>query len=83
MLFEITGQMVLRNRCGPEALKDAGEVAGLGALALLEIRFRITRNTRKRDSLLRVRGDMESSRRNREEGEAQNRPEQASQKRLR
>ena len=32
-LFEITGQKLLRDRCGPEAHKDAGSVAGLGAPA--------------------------------------------------
>ena len=38
MLFEITRQKLLRDRCGPEAHKDPGSVAGLGALAPLEIR---------------------------------------------
>ena len=33
MLFEITRQKLLRDRCGTEAHKDPGSVAGLGALA--------------------------------------------------
>ena len=38
MLFEITCQKVLQDSCGTEAHKDHGSVAGLGALAPLEIR---------------------------------------------
>ena len=38
MLFEITYQKVLQDSCGTEAHKDHGSVAGLGALAPLEIR---------------------------------------------
>ena len=38
MLLEITRQKLLRDRCGPEAHKDLGSVASLGALAPLEIR---------------------------------------------
>ena len=38
MLYEITRQKLLRDRCGPEAHKDASSVTGLGALAPLEIR---------------------------------------------
>ena len=37
-LFEITWQKVLQDSCGTEAHKDHGSVAGLGALAPLEIR---------------------------------------------
>ena len=38
MLFEITCQKVLQDSCGTEAHKGHGSVAGLGALAPLEIR---------------------------------------------
>ena len=37
MLFEITCQKILQDSCGTEAHKDHGSVAGLGALAPLEI----------------------------------------------
>ena len=36
-MIEITGQKVFRDRCGPEAQKDAGSVAGFGAPAPPEI----------------------------------------------
>ena len=37
MLFKFTRQKLLRDRCGPEAHKDAGSVAGLEALAPVKI----------------------------------------------
>ncbi len=40
-MIEITGQKVFRDRCGPEAQKDAGSVAGFGAPAPPEISLQI------------------------------------------